>query len=226
MNVRVIEAIDVVVSVKGPRLFGGFVVVKSDHLLVLGLRVPANEVSQIDPPHAHALELTVVWIDKRPHILGRDAVEIVDQILGFESHQVVLLAILAGHLDLVRMREHPHLIESLMRPPDDQRNLQLDRHCDRENRLARQAMPVDAPQAAQSRPRDLLDGLRVDREGHDVAIEFDPEVGQVSNADVGVVLLVVGHEQRVHPQDGLHRMDDEVGIAGTRDGNDAVVVSL
>ena len=40
VNVRVIEAIDVVVSIKGSRLFGSFVIVESDHLLVLGLRVP------------------------------------------------------------------------------------------------------------------------------------------------------------------------------------------
>ena len=54
-------------------------------------------------------------------------------------------------------------------------------------------------------------GLTVMR--HDVAVEQRAQVGQVSNADVRVVVLVVGHEQRVQPEHVLHDVDDEVGIA-------------
>src|SRR5207253_3882824 len=62
----------------------------------------------------------------------------------FRSHQVVLFAVLAGHLHFVEVREHADLIDTLLRPPDDQRNLELHRGVHGERGLPRQAMPVHA----------------------------------------------------------------------------------
>ena len=63
------------------------------------------------------------------------------------AHEVVIFAIPARHLHFVLVREHAHLLQSLMGAPDYQRNTVPDRGLNREHGLPRENRPVDAAEA-------------------------------------------------------------------------------
>lgn len=224
VDVGIVPAVNVMIGVERAALLRRFVPEVSDHPLVLSARVPAEIVVEVDAAHADPFELPVVGISILGDVRFGDPVELADQVLGFEAHQVVFLAVLAGHLDFIKMAEHADLIYPLMRPPDDQRDLELDGDLDWEDGLPGKAMPIDAVQPAQRGARDALDRFRTDGQRHDVAVEANAQVDQVADADVGVVMLVVRHEQRIHAVDVLENMDDKVRVPGAADRDYAVIV--
>ena len=90
--------------------------------------------------------------------------------------------------------------------------------------LPGQHVPMDGAPAADGLAANLLHRPGIDDHLHHVAVEQGPEVGQIADAALGIVMPVVGHQKRVHPVHLLDSVDDEVGVLGAGDRDDAVVV--
>src|SRR3989338_6860748 len=72
------------------------------------------------------------------------------------SHQIVILAIPPGHFNFMLVREHAHLLKSLMRAPDNQRYFVPDSRLYREHRLACENRPIDTAKPVQGAACDFL----------------------------------------------------------------------
>src|SRR3972149_2752767 len=124
----------------------------------------------------------------------------------------MLFPVFAGHFHFIGVREHPDLVDSLMRAPHDQRNLHTDRHLNWKNRLTSQTVPIHATHLIQCTSCDSFDFARFHHHHHSVAIEKGLQVCKITDAYFCVVVLVIGHQERVHPINFFDRMDDEIGI--------------
>ncbi len=223
VQVHVVPAVDVVAGVESAGERGGAVAAALDHLFVLGLRIPAHVVAEVDAAHADRGQRRIVRVAVLPDVGLLQRVEHRRQVVGFAAHQVVVLPVTARHLDLVLVRVHADLLQPLVRAPQDQRDAVAHRRLHREDGLAGQAVPVVAAEVAQRRAGDLLHRVRVDVLLDQVAVEADAQVRQVADAQRCVEVLVVGDQQRVQSESLLDEVDDVVRIARAADGHDAVV---
>jgi hypothetical protein len=57
-----------------------------------------------------------------------------------------------------------------------------------------------------------------------IATKQGAQVSQIPNPDLGVVVLVVRHQERVHLVDVLDNMYDVIRISSTTHGDNAIVV--
>ena len=224
MQVQKVPAIDVVITVECAGEAGAAVAVLRHHGLVLCQRVPAHVVAQVDAAHAHCMQRSVVGVAVLPDVFFFQGVEGAQQLVCFQAHQVVVLAVAAAHLRRLLVSKHAHLFQALVRAPDDERHLVAHGSLHRKHALPRQAMPVQAAQFAQRGAGELLHRPRVDVLHQDVAVHLDAQVGEVADAQGRVEVLVVADQQRVQPQLLLHQVHDPVRIVGAADRHDAVVV--
>jgi hypothetical protein len=58
-----------------------------------------------------------------------------------------------------------------------------------------------------------------------VAIETDPQVGQISNSQLRIEVLVIRNQEWIQLQPLLHQVDYEIGVSGSGHGHDAVVLA-
>src|SRR5580704_17992301 len=138
---------------------------------MLGLRIPAYVVSQVDTRDADLLQRAVIRVAVLPDILLGQGIEARQESRGLDAHEVVILAIAPGHLHRVLVREHSHLLQPLVRAPDDERDAITHRGLHGKYRLSGEAMPVHAAEMAQRRARDPAYRIRVDVLQQDVAVE-------------------------------------------------------
>jgi len=223
VDVHEVIAVHMVVGIEGATKGGALVVILPHHLLVLRLRVPAHVVTQVDASHAHRRKVSVVGIAVLPDVILTERVKDAQQVIRLSAHQVMVLAVAAGHFDLMLVREHPYLLQPLVGTPNDERHLEAHRRLHWKHRLTCEAGPVHATQFAKGGTCDVTHGHGVHVLDHDVAVELDAQVSQVADAQRRVEVLVVCHQQWVHAQSVLDCVDYEVAVVASRDRDDAVI---
>ena len=110
MQIHKIEAVDMVVGVKGPFEAGTLISMRRYHLFMLRLGIPAYIVPKVDTANANLMQICIVWVAVLPYVNFFKSVEDREQVVCLVSHQIMIFAIAACHFHFMLMREHSNLL--------------------------------------------------------------------------------------------------------------------